>query len=82
MDSWIGVSISLVLLIGLWVPYYISLSLVHPSRQGRAVGDTWFTSWKPRGHTDIGADLGGFLQTRPGVDDARGATDSGRDLAA
>jgi hypothetical protein len=82
MDSWIGVSISLVLLIGLWVPYYISLSLVHPSRQGRALGHTWFTSWKRRGHTDIGADLGGFLQTRPGVDDARGATDSGRDLAA
>jgi hypothetical protein len=68
MDSWIGVSIALVLLIGLWVPYYIC----------RALGHTWFTSWKPRGHQDIGADLGGFRQTRPSVDDAQGArTDSG-----
>ena len=41
-------------------------------RRGKAHGHTWFTRWKPRGHPDIGPDVG-FRQTRPGADDARGA---------
>ena len=49
------------------VPY-----LVLEIRRGKAHGHTWFTSWKPRGHSDIGPDVG-FRQTRPGADDARGA---------
>ena len=67
MDIWTGVTISLVLLIGLWVPYYIWYI-----RRGKAQGHTWFTWWKPRGHSDIGPDVG-FRQTRPGADDARRA---------
>ena len=38
-------------------------------RRGKARGHTWFTWWKPRGHPDIGPDVG-FRQTRPGADDA------------
>ena len=68
MDISTAVTIALVLLIGLWVPYYIWYI-----RRGRAHGHTWFTRWKPRGHSDIGPDIGGFQQTRPGADDARRA---------
>jgi hypothetical protein len=68
MDISTAVAIALALLIGLWVPYYIWYI-----RRGRAHGHTWFTWWKPRGHPDIGPDIGGSRQTRPGADDARGA---------
>jgi len=69
MDYWTaGAVIALLLLVGLWVPYYIWYI-----RKGRAHGHTWFTRWKPRGHSDIGPDLGGARQTRHNVDDARGA---------
>ena len=67
MDLFTAIVVSLVLLIGLWVPYYIWYI-----RSGKAQGHTWFTWWKPRGHSDIGPDVG-FRQTRPGADDARGA---------
>lgn len=40
--------------------------------RGKQPGHTWFTWWKPQGHSDIGPDVG-FRQTRPGADDARGA---------
>jgi hypothetical protein len=60
---WIGFVLWLVL----FVPYAI-----YYIRRGRAHGHTWFTWWKPRGHSDIGPDVG-FRQTRPGTDDARGA---------
>ena len=63
-----AIVLTAVLLIGLLVPYYIWYI-----RRGRAHGHTWFTWWKPRGHPDIGPDIGGFRQTRPGRDDARGA---------
>ena len=53
MDISTAVAIALVLLIGLWVPYYIWYI-----RRGRAQGHTWFTWWKPRGHSDIGPDIG------------------------
>ena len=67
MDLWTGVVLALVLCITLFVPYAIFYI-----RRGKAHGHTWFTWWKPRGHPDIGPDVG-FRQTRPGADDARGA---------
>jgi hypothetical protein len=69
MDFWTtGAVIALLLLVGLWVPYYLWYI-----RVGKAHGHTWFTRWKPRGHSDIGPDVGGVRQTRHNVDDARGA---------
>jgi hypothetical protein len=74
MDTWTAVTwsaaiVAVVLMVALWVPYYIWYI-----RQGRAHGHTWYTFWKPRGHSDIGPDVGGVRQTRPpGVDEARGA---------
>ena len=59
----IGIGLFLVVL----VPY-----LMFEIRRGKARGHTWFTRRKPRGHSDIGPDVG-FRQTRPGVDEARGA---------
>jgi len=62
---------------GLWITAWLLLLLLVPYlvweiRRGKAHGHTWFTWWKPRGHPDIGPDVG-FRQTRPGADDARGA---------
>ena len=69
MDFWTtAVAIAFVLCIALWVPYFIWYT-----RRGKAHGHTWFTRWKPRGHSDIGPDIGGVRQTRPGVDEGRGA---------
>jgi hypothetical protein len=42
-------------------------------RRGKARGHTWFTWFKPRGHSDIGPDMGGVRYTKPGIDEARGA---------
>jgi hypothetical protein len=67
MEIFTAVVIALVLFIGLFVPYAIFYI-----RRGKAHGHTWFTWWRPRGHPDIGPDVG-FRQTRPGADDARGA---------
>ena len=67
MDTWTAIALGVVLCIVLWIPYFIVTF-----RRGRAHGHTWFTWWKPRGHSDIGPDIG-FRQTRPGADDARGA---------
>ena len=67
MESSTAVGIAIALFVGLFVPYAIFYI-----RRGRARGHTWFTWWKPRGHSDIGPDIG-FRQTRPGADDARGA---------
>ena len=67
MDLWTAVVVAIALCVALWVPYFI-----FQQRQGKAHGHTWFTRWKPRGHSDIGPDTG-FRQTRPGADDARGA---------
>ncbi len=63
----LGIALSIVLLVVLWVPYYIIYI-----RRGKAHGHTWFTWWKPRGHSDIGPDIG-YTPTRSGGDDARGA---------
>ena len=67
MDITTALVIALVLCIALFVPYAIFYI-----RRGKAHGHTWFTWWKPRGHPDIGPDVG-FRQTRPDTDDARGA---------
>ena len=67
MEISTGVWIAIALWMVLFVPYAIWYI-----RRGRAHGHTWFTWWKPRGHSDIGPDVG-FPQTRPGADDARGA---------
>lgn len=60
---WVGTALFLLLL----VPY-----LVWEIRRGKTKGHTWFTWFKPRGHSDIGPDLGVPL-TKPGIDEARGA---------
>ncbi|NUR53663.1 MAG: hypothetical protein HOQ29_04390 [Acidobacteria bacterium] len=67
MEISTAVALAIVLCIVLWVPYFIV-----NVRRGKARGHTWFTRQKPRGHSDIGPDVG-FRQTRPGADDARGA---------
>ncbi|HET9232854.1 MAG TPA: hypothetical protein VFP10_01790 [Candidatus Eisenbacteria bacterium] len=67
MDLMTGLAIGVGLCIALWIPYFIL-----NTRQGKARGHTWFTWWKPRGHSDIGPDIG-FQQTRPGTDEGRGA---------
>jgi hypothetical protein len=61
--TWVGI----VLFLGILTPY-----LVFTFRRGRAHGHTWFTWFKPRGHSDIGPDVG-VPYTKPGVDEARGA---------
>ena len=68
MDISTAVVLVIVLVIALWVPYAFLYM-----RRGKAHGHTWFTAWKPRGHSDIGADAGGPRLTRHGEDDARGA---------
>ena len=68
MEMWTAVIVALALCFALFVPYFI-----WNVRRGKAQGHTWFTWWKPRGHSDIGPDLGGPRLTRPGADDARGA---------
>jgi hypothetical protein len=47
--------------------------LVWEIRRGKAPGHTWFTWFKPRGHSDIGPDIGGVRYTKPATDEARGA---------
>jgi hypothetical protein len=67
MEFSTAVSLALVLCFVLFVPYYVWYV-----RKGKAHGHTWFTWWRPRGHSEIGPDVG-LRQTRPGADDARGA---------
>jgi hypothetical protein len=68
MELWTAVALASVLVIALWLPYAIFYI-----RRGKARGHTWFTWWRPQGHSDIGPDFGGPRLTRPGGDDARGA---------
>jgi hypothetical protein len=67
METSTAVVLALVLCVALWVPFFII-----NVRRGKARGHTWFTRRKPRGHSDIGPDVG-TPQTRPGADDARDA---------
>ena len=68
MDTSTAYVLALVLCIALFVPWFVI-----NVRRGKAHGHTWFTWWKPRGHSDIGSDMGGPRLTRPGADDGRGA---------
>jgi hypothetical protein len=54
------------LFLGILAPY-----IWFEIRRGKRHGHTWFTYFKPRGHSDIGPDVG-LRQTKPGVDEARG----------
>jgi len=56
---WIGAGLFLLIL----VPY-----LVFEVRRGKAHGRTWFTWFKPRGHSDIGPDLPARPQDDAGLD--------------
>jgi len=68
MDVWTGTLIAIGLFIALLgIPYFVIIA-----RRGRASGHTWFTWWKPLGHSDIGPDIGGPRLTRRGADDAQG----------
>ena len=66
MELTTGLFISAGLFLLILVPF-----LVMAIRQGRAHGHTWFTWFKPRGHSDIGPDVGARY-TKPGTDEARG----------
>ena len=66
MDLTTGLMVGVGLFLLVLVPY-----LVWEIRGGKAHGHTWFTWFKPRGHSDIGPDLGVPL-TKPGMDEARG----------
>jgi hypothetical protein len=61
-----GLIIGVALVLVIFVPY-----LVFAIRRGKARGHTPFTWYKPRGHSDIGPDLG-ERYTKPGVDEAKG----------
>ena len=65
------ISIAFVIALGLCIALFVPYAVFY-IRRGKAHGHTWFTWWKPRGHSDIGPDVG-FRQTRPGKDDAREA---------
>ena len=67
MELTSAVAIGVILFLGILLPF-----LIVAIRQGRAHGHTWFTWFKPRGHSDIGPDVG-VRYTKPGMDEARGA---------
>jgi hypothetical protein len=67
MELTTALVLGVLLFLGILVPY-----LVFVMRRGRAHGHTWFTWFKPRGHSDIGPDVGARY-TKPGIDEARGA---------
>lgn len=67
MDLTTGILTTAGVFLLLLVPY-----LVFEIRRGKRHGHTWFTWFKPRGHSDIGPDTG-VPQTKPGMDEARRA---------
>ena len=60
---WVGAALFLLIL----VPY-----LVLEIRRGKKHGHTWFTRFKPRGHSDVAPIDEVERLTRPHVDEARG----------
>lgn len=62
-----AIAIAVALVLVLFLPFF------YYNVRGKRRGHTWFTWWKPQGHSDIGPDVGGPRLTRPGADDARGA---------
>ena len=65
------ISTGLWIVAALWIVLFVPYAIWY-IRRGKAHGHTWFTWWKPRGHSDIGPDTG-FRQTQPGRDEARGS---------
>ena len=78
MDLATGLWLMAALFVLFLVPY-----LVYEIRQGKSRGHTWFTWFKPRGHSDIGPEEPEALMderpeaavryTKPGIDEAQGA---------
>ena len=68
MDLTTGIWVGTALFLIVPVPY-----IIWEIKKGKARGHTWFTRNKERGHSDIGADLGGVPITKPGTDEAQGA---------
>jgi len=68
MDSSVfyGIAIVFALALGVFIPYF------RYTVKGKRRGHTWFTWWRPRGHSDIGPDAGGPRLTRHDADDASG----------
>jgi hypothetical protein len=66
MDLTNGLLLGTGLFLLVLVPY-----LIVEIRRGKAQGHTWFTWFKPRGHSDIGSDTG-VRYTKPGIDEATG----------
>jgi hypothetical protein len=66
MELTTGLLIGAGLFLLILVPY-LALQI----RRGKAHGHTRFTWFKPRGHSDIGPDVG-VRYTKPGVDEAKG----------
>ena len=68
MDLSLGWVIGVGLFLLILAPY-----LYYEIKRGKGQGHTWFTWWKPRGHSDIGPDSGPTPTAPSGVDEARGA---------
>ena len=66
MDLTTGLLLGVGLFVLILVPY-----LVLELRKGKAHGRSWFTRFKPRGHSDLGPDPVAKL-TDPRVDEPRG----------
>ena len=65
------------LITGLWIAAGLFLLILVPYlvlevRKGKAHGHTWFTWFKPRGHSDIGPDVSGAHVPKAGMDEPRG----------
>ncbi|MBA3887892.1 MAG: hypothetical protein H0X67_19525 [Acidobacteria bacterium] len=67
MELTTGLLIGAGLFLLILVPY-----LAFEIRRGKARGHTWFTRFKPRGHSDIGPDLGARPTKPGGIDEGRG----------
>lgn len=66
MDLTTGLLIAAGLFLLILVPY-----LLLEIRRGKTRGHTRFTWFKPRGHSDIGPDVG-VRYTKPGKDEGKG----------
>jgi len=68
MDLQLGLFIGVGLFLLILAPY-----LYFEIKRGKAHGHTWFTWRKPRGHSDIGPDIGSRPTAPGGVDKGKGA---------
>ena len=72
MESCMDLSFGWLIGVGLFL-LILGPFLYFEIKRGKAPGHTWFTWWKPRGHSDIGPDTGPRPTAPDGVDEARGA---------